>query len=110
MEKSTERMAKQIAEQMTQEALLPGETQQWVKALREENLFKFRKLLKKERSKLPDKYKRLYLADDSKLEIALHYLRTIYPFFTKEEKNRSKGFLHLKELESQGIDPLQKIH
>lgn len=106
-----EEKEKRLAERIVQGMQLPGETEKWVKCLKEENVFLFRKLLKKERPRLPSKYKKLYRAPDEKLEIALHHLRTVYPFFSKAEKDRSWKFLELKELQLNGGDPLNnKIH
>jgi adenylate cyclase len=100
-----------LVEQAYQSILLPGNTQEWVDALKQENLNKLRKLFKKLRKNLPAKYRRLYLEPDSKLEIALHFLRISYPFFTETERNRSQKFLELAQKKADGLDPInQRFH
>jgi len=102
---------KKIAQSAVERLHLPGDTQEWVDALRSLNIFKFRKLMKEQRDKLPAKYRKLYRADDSKLEIAMHYLRTQYSFFTQKERNQSEGFIQLKQDEADGLDILEtKFH
>lgn len=94
-----------------QSAYLPKETERWVSVLRKEDVFGLRRLLKKQRHELPTKYKKLFRASDDKLRILLHYMRSEYPFFTKEEKERSKNFLKIKDMEARGesFDP-GKLH
>lgn len=93
-----------LVENAYQSMILPEDTQKWVDALREKNLNKLRKLLKKNRDSLPPKFRRLYMDDDAKLEILLHFLRISYPFFTKAEREDSQKFLRLKDLQAKGID------
>ena len=101
----------ELAKKAAEKVHLPFETQQSVKVLRELNIFGFRKLLKKERQNLPSKYKRLYREADDKLLLAMHYLRTVYPFFTKEERALSEKFIELQQQLADGIDPTaNKIH
>jgi hypothetical protein len=100
-------LAKRAAEKLH----LPFETQRCIKLLRELNIFGFRKLLKTERQNLPSKYKRLYKDSDDKLLLAMHYLRTVYPFFTKEERSLSEKYIDLQQQLADGIDPTaNKIH
>ena len=93
------------------QAYLPKETEKWVEVLKNEDVFGLRRLLKKQRQDLPSKYKRLFMASDEKLMILLHYMRSEYPFFTKQEKERSENFLKIKDMEARGevFDP-GKLH
>lgn len=98
------------AKEIAKNTKLPPYTLKSVYILKELNLTKFRKLLKKERANLPPKFKKLYRADEAKLTRAMHYLRTVYPYFSKEEVLFSQNFLSLQQKILDGMDALSKQH
>ena len=91
-------------EQIAKNVKLPGNTQEWVEVLRNLDIFRARRLLKKERSTLPAKYKKLYRQDDSVVLKALHTMRLQAPFFSEQEKRKSQLFLEFEQAKEQGIE------
>lgn len=100
-----------LAQQAMGKMHFPEKTQEWITALRTLNFNSVRRLLKKTRHTLPSKYRKLYKADDDKIEILAHYMRTQYPMFTASEKKESQAFIFLKNRIANGYDPMKdKLH
>lgn len=86
-----------IKERITENMQYPAFTRDWITVCKDLNVSKIRRLLKKERSKLPPQYKRLYQEPDDKLLLMMHFLRTQYPFFTAQEVGLSHRFIQLQQ-------------
>ena len=91
-------------EKIAQNVALPGDAQTWVDALRTKDIFKVRKLLKKERQNLPTQYKKLYRDSDDKVLLAIHTMRTQAPFFTPQEKKESQLFIEFAQAKADGVE------
>ena len=94
IQKYKEKVAKNVA--------LPANAQEWVNALRSKDVFKVRKLLKKERQNLPSKYKKLYRQEDDKVLLAIHTMRLQSPFFTDQEKRESQLYTEVAQAKADG--------
>lgn len=100
-----------LAQTISNNMYFPEKTQEWINALRSLNSQATRRLLKKTRTTLPKKYRRLWKAPDEKIEILMHYMRTKYPMFSAEEKKLSANFIFLKNRIANGFDPMKdKLH
>ena len=90
-------------EKIAQQVMLPGDTQEWVNAIRALDIVKVRRLLKKERKNFPTQYKRLYRDSDNKILRFMHFMITQFPMFTPAEKKSSTLFLEFEQAKEDGV-------
>jgi hypothetical protein len=78
-----------------QNIFITDENRKWIETLKAENIFKLRKLLKKERDRLPNQYRRLYLADEEKLTDFMYTLILYGPGLT-HLKAKARNYFRAK--------------
>jgi len=76
---------------------LTKENEKWINVLESEDIFKLRKLLKKEKNSLPPSHRRLYLRSDNDLKEFMYTLILSAPGLT-HLKSKARNYLRSKKL------------
>ena len=79
-----------------QDIFITKNNKKWIDALAEESIFSLRKLLKKERGTLPQRYRRLYLEDEERLTKLMYTLIMYAPGLT-HLKSKARNYFRANE-------------